>query len=94
MKNKPAFTIKGSQITEEYIFDKATKLTEISESMELITNILDLVVCSVNSGDQFTAPYFLKAGGLSNVIDNLGNINRKIVEISNDLCVDEIEGQK
>jgi hypothetical protein len=91
MKNEEkAALINNEPVTEKLLYKKACDLTNISQELQVVVDLLDQFNYSHSKKDKFAVEYFLSEKKLSNAIDVLQNIWHEIDEVSNSICPDEV----
>lgn len=89
MKNNQIM-IDEKPVTEDYLLDIATELITLSEYVELVRQPLELINLASINKDSLTVNHYIYSGKLQCVENNLEEIQKKIQELSNKICPDEM----
>ncbi|MFT8820550.1 MAG: hypothetical protein ABF807_06480 [Liquorilactobacillus nagelii] len=84
-----AALINNELVTEKLLYKRSCELTNISQELQVITDLLDQFNYSHSKKDKFAVEYFLSQERLSNAIEVLQNIKHEIDDVSNSICPDE-----
>ena len=83
--------LNGRPVTHDKLLQEASNIEKQTNVLDIIIGLLDAKETSFSQGDMFTAKYFVQSGGLNQVIQALIDMQENLVEISNNICPDEIK---
>lgn len=78
-------------MTNKELLEQASKLTELAEQLEIIHLFIDCLETDRIKGDTFSYKFHMSKGSIGKIGDNLENIQKKIEEVSDCICPDDVE---
>jgi hypothetical protein len=87
-KQEKIALINKKPVTAELLYENACGLTDISQELQVITDLLETVGYFASKKDTFAIDYLISQNKLDNAVDVLQTIQRKIQDVSNDICPD------
>ncbi|MFT9050043.1 hypothetical protein [Liquorilactobacillus nagelii] len=87
-KKEKIVLINKKPVTDELLYKNACDLTNISQELQAVTDLLEMVGYFASKKDTFAIDYFITQGKLDNATDVLQNIQHDISDISTAICPD------
>lgn len=81
-------------MTDKELFQQAEKLSANSTNLWNVINYLDAINRAQIVGDNFSVSYFLDSDHLDTISENLQNIARALLKVSNVICPDEFDSSE
>lgn len=87
-KEEKVILINKKPVTTELLYKNACDLTDISQELQAVTDLLEMVGYFASKKDTFAIDYFITQGKLDNATDVLNTIQHEIQAVSTDICPD------